>query len=610
MLRNKATVWGMGGISATVTASTPWDRDDGQDYRTVVYANPSIATNEIATEMAEKLIDEFSSTTPVKIITVAGLYPEITVGDRVTAVSNFISFSGMVSTLVSDVGEDGATMTLTVDKKCPRLFGYAVFEGEPNNYEIVYSLHPNNNNSIVGYYSPKVFTPPYAVASGIDIMFTNSRRMFGVASRDGYLYWSFSQNSATYQAGLYRLAVASGIMPPSGLIFPDIDVEEYTEYLAYGTYILLNNARVLTSTFYWPSDGVDPDDYTTRFKIQDFDNPETDFIVAELPTYNSSWADIYYYHYTVVGSNLLVIFSWEYDYDDEDVPFIFSIYIYNINTGSEVYKYQTDSLYIDGLYQYPTCPPIVVNSKVYFTACFNNFRTLAETEADQGAGWNDTAIIIEVDTAAYSCRILRPRYNDTVEHGIALILQGAYDSGLEKLVFNVVTYSEEETAIIYTTFMFVDLNTLEETFSEYYSINTSEVCIGILVDSFNLAYIVIYNNTTYTLTLYYAGNIDASPLFSTGLNISNYFYEDFAQPPKICNIIDEDGRFWYSHNGNLYGIYILDTGDMITIEGGIPEPYNYSYEYQVVYLVGGVLYAYNNSIYDSKYTLYRVGTEE
>jgi hypothetical protein len=130
MMRNRVVVWGAsdpdsGWVWAEVQSPTEWDREDGQDYRTVVYSNSAIQSSYNANIIATKILDEFSQTIPTKEVVVAGFYPNIQLGDKVASASAYNPFSGKVTGILVNVGKSGALTTLTIDERCPRMFGYA-----------------------------------------------------------------------------------------------------------------------------------------------------------------------------------------------------------------------------------------------------------------------------------------------------------------------------------------------------------------------------------------------------------------------------------------------------------------------------------------------------
>jgi len=156
MLRNRAVVWGAGDpttgawIWADTSTTTAWNRP-GNDYRTIVYANGLIKTFGIAYSLATTLLNEFSQTIPEETITcfynygdawktndegepIPKTYGElVNLGYYVGLMSNINAYSprhsiyvgGRVTHLTERMDSTGLTATYALDRRCPRLFGYA-----------------------------------------------------------------------------------------------------------------------------------------------------------------------------------------------------------------------------------------------------------------------------------------------------------------------------------------------------------------------------------------------------------------------------------------------------------------------------------------------------
>lgn len=129
MLRNRVVVWGASDkdsnwIFADTSTMTPWNRDAG-DYRTTVYANGLIKTFGIAYSLAKTILDEFSKTIPQKNLQVVGAHSEVVLGSVISGNTRTLSVQGMVTHIIVNLSSDGFTSTYTLDKVCPRLFGYA-----------------------------------------------------------------------------------------------------------------------------------------------------------------------------------------------------------------------------------------------------------------------------------------------------------------------------------------------------------------------------------------------------------------------------------------------------------------------------------------------------
>lgn len=129
MLRNRAIVWGAGDtqtgqwIYADTSTLTAWNRP-GNDYRTVLYSNPAIKTFGIAYSLAYAILSEFSKTVSEKSLIVADSYSNVELGSYITGITNFMTLAGMVTHISVNMSSQGLISTYTLDKRCPRLFGY------------------------------------------------------------------------------------------------------------------------------------------------------------------------------------------------------------------------------------------------------------------------------------------------------------------------------------------------------------------------------------------------------------------------------------------------------------------------------------------------------
>jgi len=122
MLRNRALVYG-NGVTVEEEVTTPWNYD-ADDDRTVVIASPYIRTEAVASDIASKLLNEFAVLSDEKEMEVTG-FRNVTIGDRVMVRGSVFYGKGRVTTLVSKMSSGkGATTTLILDQRCPRLFTY------------------------------------------------------------------------------------------------------------------------------------------------------------------------------------------------------------------------------------------------------------------------------------------------------------------------------------------------------------------------------------------------------------------------------------------------------------------------------------------------------
>ena len=101
---------------------TPWDID-ANDERTIVLANSFIRTTYQAQTFASQLLNEFDTIGSVKTVLLAGHY-DIEVSNLVFIQSRAFTGIARVYTLESFTSEAGAVTRLTLDAKCPRIFGF------------------------------------------------------------------------------------------------------------------------------------------------------------------------------------------------------------------------------------------------------------------------------------------------------------------------------------------------------------------------------------------------------------------------------------------------------------------------------------------------------
>lgn len=128
-MRNRAVVWGnySGGSWVFADSSTTTGYEtSANDIRTTVVANSYIYSASDAQAVANSILDEYANVTIEKIVSLAGYY-DVIVGDIVSVSSKYYSGTCMVYELNVNVGDSGVITTLTLDAKCPRLFGFYGF---------------------------------------------------------------------------------------------------------------------------------------------------------------------------------------------------------------------------------------------------------------------------------------------------------------------------------------------------------------------------------------------------------------------------------------------------------------------------------------------------
>jgi hypothetical protein len=127
LYRNRAVVWGAADptgkewVFADISKPTPWNYGY-VDSRTAVISSISIPTTADAYSMAYKMLDEWAHLTFIKEITLYGVR-DVSLGDGVYIESPLFTGSGVITTLSSTLSSQGLTTTITLDEKCPRLFG-------------------------------------------------------------------------------------------------------------------------------------------------------------------------------------------------------------------------------------------------------------------------------------------------------------------------------------------------------------------------------------------------------------------------------------------------------------------------------------------------------
>lgn len=121
MLRNRAVVYG-NQIQLTEEVTTKWNYDE-TDKRSVVVASPHIRDIGTAQGIASKLLDEFARITVEKELEVTG-FRDVYIGETVKVQSNIFNGNGKITSINVRMSDKGATTTLVLDERCPRLFTY------------------------------------------------------------------------------------------------------------------------------------------------------------------------------------------------------------------------------------------------------------------------------------------------------------------------------------------------------------------------------------------------------------------------------------------------------------------------------------------------------
>lgn len=133
MLRNRAVVYGgfsgetQQQVIADVSVDTKWNYGES-DKRAVLISNSNIPTESDAYELANIALTEFADITKIKKIDVAGHY-DVKLGDVIFVSSDVYTGKGIVTTIGTSLSSSGALTHITLDERCPRLFGFFDFGG-------------------------------------------------------------------------------------------------------------------------------------------------------------------------------------------------------------------------------------------------------------------------------------------------------------------------------------------------------------------------------------------------------------------------------------------------------------------------------------------------
>lgn len=236
-LRNRAVVWGSGDattgqwIFADTSTITPWTRGDG-DYRTVVYANPNIKTFTSAYTLAARLLNEFAQIIYTKEIELPGTYG-IELGEKIRVESDFMTYDGMVTTLIVEMSKEGLKTTCTLDERCPRLFGFVHWTG----YVYVGTKSHGVYRRLLKSTSWENYSTGITELSIVDLSAYDG--LLAAVSSGGSFYTRHTQNASWYEYSIppiMDVSQGSGIMVVSGLSAVACSIDRYTGIT--GNYVL------------------------------------------------------------------------------------------------------------------------------------------------------------------------------------------------------------------------------------------------------------------------------------------------------------------------------------------------------------------------------------
>jgi hypothetical protein len=141
-LRNKAIVWGGYDSSSkkpvlfSKRVYTPWDRHK-KDIRSVVLSNGAIHSLKVAKYLGNLLLATFSKLNKEKKLVAPG-FTGLTIGDVVRLNLTYHKSTSIITDIEVNVSSAGVKTTLTLDKRCPRLFAWFDWGTNPNYNDYVY----------------------------------------------------------------------------------------------------------------------------------------------------------------------------------------------------------------------------------------------------------------------------------------------------------------------------------------------------------------------------------------------------------------------------------------------------------------------------------------
>jgi hypothetical protein len=133
MFRNRAVVWGNANPKTGRSVFTDLDKSGwyeneypgGHDQRTVVIANSGIANKAESDAIAYRVLREFEKPSYEITLKLKGAW-NLKLGDYIFVNSQFLTKSGVVTTIGSSLSTDGLYTHVILNQRCPRLF--AIFD--------------------------------------------------------------------------------------------------------------------------------------------------------------------------------------------------------------------------------------------------------------------------------------------------------------------------------------------------------------------------------------------------------------------------------------------------------------------------------------------------
>lgn len=195
MLRNRAVVWGAYDYIrqqyafADISTHTRWNYDRN-DLRAMVISNSNIPTRSAAYGIANKLLKEFARITVEKHIEIWGAR-EYSLGKALRVNSGVWRGKGLITTFGVTLDRNGLITHVTLDERCPRLFGYFNF----GDYVYVGTFGD-------GIWRKRIRFDPtwYNFSSGLtDLNITDlhiNNGVFGAVGHSGALYYNNAEDGS------------------------------------------------------------------------------------------------------------------------------------------------------------------------------------------------------------------------------------------------------------------------------------------------------------------------------------------------------------------------------------------------------------------------------
>jgi hypothetical protein len=324
LLRNRVVVWGSGDpakknwVFADVSTTTKWNYSSS-DSRTTVLQNSSIPNISSAYVLANILINELARITTTKEVSFAGTRGT-KLGDIVFIHTSEYSGTGLVTSLVAEMSSQGLLTTITLDERCPRMFGYFAETGD---------VYVGTNSS--GVWRKKIDDLMMEgwsdYSTGLeDLCVTDLYKNNGILScvtSNGLLYERWEPASSWVNIPLSHLPTGSGndiTYVEDGIMARAVTQDRYT-----------NHVHAIVDTL--PGDNLRNNTINTSGIIMGWSDQDINCWVVEANPYNGSIIDS---HQVVLsGSNQIAGFDIDNNGTNDFVSVSELLGFYFGGTGSE-----------------------------------------------------------------------------------------------------------------------------------------------------------------------------------------------------------------------------------------------------------------------------------